>query len=138
MSVPTKFHRGLGTDPAAAGIDLRPGSHAVRRTSLDMPGGSIRSGGGEILLRTQGRPIGGRNSGISSWFLERTARASAWTKSRTVVDGFQEGDTQARFNGMPAAMVRVYQVGNEDVIDISDRVGAYVEDARTRLPDGSN
>ncbi len=111
-------------------------ANAVRRTSLDMPGGSIRTDGGEILLRTQGQAYRGAEFRDIVVVSRADGTSVRLDEIATVVDGFQEGDTLARFNGMPAAMVRVYQVGNEDVIDISDRVSAYVEDARTRLPDG--
>jgi len=39
----------------------------------------------------------------------------------TIIDGFQEGETQARFDGKPAAIVRVNQVGDEDVVEKQGR-----------------
>ena len=118
------------------GLTIDQVADAVRRTSLDLPGGTIRAGGGEILVRTQGQAYrGGEFEDIVV-----VSRADGTTvrldEIAEIIDGFQEGDTQARFDGKPAAMVRVYQVGNEDVIEIRDKVRAYVDEARRQMPDG--
>ena len=38
-----------------------------------------------------------------------------------VVDGFQEEEVSARFNGEPAVLISVYRVGNQKVLDLVDR-----------------
>ncbi len=109
---------------------------AVRRTSLDMPGGSIKSGAGEILLRTQGQAYTGEDFRDIVVVSREDGTRVYLDEIATIVDGFQEGETQARFDGTPAAIVRVNQVGDEDVVEISEMVRAYVEEARGRMPDG--
>ena len=42
------------------GLTLEGVAQAIRRASLDLPGGSVETGGGEILLRTQGQAYVGR------------------------------------------------------------------------------
>ena len=42
------------------GLTLDQVADVVRRTSLDMPGGNIKTAGGEILLRTKGQAYTGR------------------------------------------------------------------------------
>ena len=118
------------------GITIDQVANAVRRTSLDLPGGTIRAGGGEILVRTQGQAYrGGEFEDII--VLSRADGTSVrLDEIAEIIDGFEQGDTQARFDGKPAAMVRVYQVGNEDVIEIRDKVRAYIAEAQQRMPDG--
>ena len=118
------------------GLTFDQVAEAVRRTSLDMPGGSIRSGAGEILLRTQGQAYTGEDFRDIVVVSREDGTRIYLDEIATIVDGFQEGDTQARFDGQPAAIVRVNQVGEEDVVEISETVRAYVEEARGRLPDG--
>ena len=118
------------------GLTFDQVANAVRNTSLDMPGGSIRTGAGEVLLRTRGQAytaedlrdvvVVSREDGTRVYLDEIAA----------IVDGFREGETQARFDGKPAAIVRVNQVGDEDMVEISARVRAYAEEARGRMPDG--
>ena len=118
------------------GLTIDQVANAVRRTSLDLPGGTIRASGGEILVRTQGQAYRGSEFEDIVVFSRGDGTSVRLDEIAEIIDGFQEGDTQARFDGKPAAMVRVYQVGNEDIIEIRDRVRAYVEEARQRMPDG--
>jgi len=109
---------------------------AVRRGSVDLPGGAIKTAGGEILIRTRGQAYTGadfaalvlRSGGDGSrLILGDVAR---------VVDGFAETDQASRFDGEPAVMVQVFRVGDQGAIAISDTVKSYVDDARARMPDG--
>ena len=109
---------------------------AVRRTSLDMPGGSIKSGAGEILLRTHGQAYTGKDFRDIVVISREDGTRVYLDEIATIVDGFQEGETQARFDGTPAAIVKVNQVGEEDVVEISAMVRAYVNEARGHMPDG--
>jgi len=118
------------------GLTFDQVANAVRRTSLDMPGGSIRSGAGEILLRTQGQAYTGEDFRDIVVVSREDGTRVYLDEIATIIDGFQEGETQARFDGKPAAIVRVNQVGDEDVVEISETVRAYVEETRGRMPDG--
>ena len=118
------------------GLTFDQVANAVRRTSLDMPGGSIKSGAGEILLRTQGQAYTGKDFRDIVVVSREDGTRVYLDEIATIVDGFQEGEIQARFDGTPAAIVKVNQVGEEDVVEISAMVRAYVEEARGRMPDG--
>ena len=118
------------------GLTFDQVANAVRRTSLDMPGGSIKSGAGEILLRTQGQAYTGDDFRDIVVLSREDGTRVYLDEIATIIDGFQEGGTQSRFDGKPAAIVRINQVGDEDVVEISENVRAYVEEARGRMPDG--
>lgn len=118
------------------GLTLDQVANAVRRSSLDLPGGTIRAGGGEILVRTKGQAY--RGSEFENIVVVSAADGTTITLGEiaTIVDGLEEGDLSVRFDGQPAAMVAIYQVGSEDIIDIRDKVRAYVENARALMPEG--
>ena len=118
------------------GLTLDQVANAVRRSSLDLPGGTIRAGGGEILVRTKGQAY--RGSEFENIVVVSAADGTTITLGEiaTIVDGLEEGDLSVRFDGQPAAMVAIYQVGSEDIIDIRDKVRAYVENAQARMPEG--
>jgi len=118
------------------GLTLDQVANAVRRSSLDLPGGTIRAGGGEILVRTKGQAYRGQEFEDIVVVSAGDGTTITLGEIATIIDGLEEGDLSVRFDGRPAAMVAVYQVGNEDIIEIRDKVRAYVEDARTRMPDG--
>ena len=111
-------------------------ANAVRRSSLDLPGGSVRTARGEILLRTVGQAYRG----------DDYERLVLWTRpdgSRlllgdvaTVVDGFAETDQSARFDEVPAVTVSVYRSGEQSALDVAAAVRDYVQRADAWLPEG--
>ena len=109
---------------------------AVRRSSLDLPGGSVRTDGGEILLRTIGQAYrGDEYEDLVLW-----ARADG-TRLRlgdvaNVVDGFAETDQYARFDHDTTVMVSVFRTGDQSALDIAAAVNRYVEDMQARVPEG--
>ncbi len=111
-------------------------AQAVRRSSLDLPGGAIKAAGGEILLRTLGQAyVGEEFAGI---VLRTTPEGTRITLGEvaTIVDGFVDRDVIAEFDGRPAAFVQIQEVGDESPLDISEQVNAYVERIRGELPAG--
>ena len=109
---------------------------AIRGNSVDLPGGAIKTDRGELLLRTHGQADRGeefdrievttRDDGTRV-LLEDVAR---------VVDGFADTGQEFRFDGRPAALVRVSQVGSQDLREISAEVRRHVSESAGRYPEG--
>ena len=118
------------------GLTLEAVADAVRRSSLDLPGGAIKAEGGEILVRTKGQAYRGLEFEDVIVLTRADGTTVTLGELGTVVDGFEEGDLRVRFNGRPAAMVRVYRVGKEDTIESAEKTRAYLEEARARMPEG--
>ncbi|MCA9756914.1 MAG: efflux RND transporter permease subunit [Candidatus Eisenbacteria bacterium] len=109
---------------------------AVRRSSLDLPGGSIKTDGGEILLRAEGQAYEGHQ-------FEQLVLRSREDGSRvivgdvaTVVDGFADTDESASFDGKRSVLVNVFRVGEQNAIGVANSVNDYVEQAQARMPEG--
>jgi multidrug efflux pump subunit AcrB len=109
---------------------------AVRHSSLDLPGGSVKTESGEILLRAKGQAYRGPDFEQIALVSRRDGARLSLGDVATVVDGFEESDQQARFDGKPALLVQVYRQGNQKSLAISDTVHAYVAEARERMPGG--
>ena len=118
------------------GLTLGQVADAIRRSSLDMPGGSIKTRGGEILLRTKGQAYRGQEFEDIVVLTRADGTNLLLSEIANIVDGFQEGDLRVRFDGEPAVMIRVFRVGEEDLIDIAERVKAYMAEKQRVLPDG--
>lgn len=117
------------------GLTLERVADIIRRTSLDMPGGNIKTSGGEILLRTKGQAYTGREFEDIVVLTGSDGGAKVLLREiATVIDGFEEGDLAARYDGVPAVVVKVSRIGKEDIIDISDTVKAYVDRLVPTLP----
>jgi multidrug efflux pump subunit AcrB len=109
---------------------------AVQRSSLDLPGGTVKTRGGEIRVRTRGQAYTGPD-------FERVVVVSGADGTRLtigdvarVVDGFEDSDQRSRFDGMPAVIVQVFRVGDQSALEISRSVRAYIEEMRPSLPAG--
>ena len=111
-------------------------ARAVRRSSLDLPGGSIRTDGGEILLRTKGQAY--RGPDFENLVLRTRPDGTTLTLGdvATVMDGFAETDQFARFDGKPTVIVQVFRVGDQNALEITEKVKTYIAGARTRMPEG--
>ena len=118
---------GLSFDQVAA---------AVRRSSLDLPGGSIKTQGGEVLLRTKGQAYRGEEFEKLVVLTRSDGTRVTLGELAEVVDGFADVDLEATFDGRRAVIIRVFRVGPQNTLDISDAVVAYVAEAGARLPEG--
>jgi multidrug efflux pump subunit AcrB len=109
---------------------------AVRRGSLDRPGGSIKTSSGEILLRTQGQAYS--RSDFEQIVLRTEADGTRLLLSDVVhiIDGFDEEDRYAYFDGNSAVSIRVYRVGDQKVLELVDSVTRQIERLRELLPEG--
>ena len=54
----------------------------------------------------------------------------------TVIDGFEDTDQKLRFNGKPAAIIRVSRIGEQDVMEITTALSRYLETTAQDLPEG--
>jgi len=111
---------------------------AIRRSSLDMPGGSIKTAGGEILLRSKGQVYRGAEYEDIVILTRADGTSLTLGEIANVRDEFQEGFLKAKFDGERAVIVQVYRVGQEDIIGSAEKVKQYVNAARKRMPDGIN
>ena len=118
------------------GLTFDQVADAVRRSSLDLPGGSVRTERGEILLRTVGQAYrGSEYERLMLWTRPDGSRLVLGDVA-TVVDGFAETDQQARFDERPAVTVSVYRAGEQSALEVAAAVRGYVERAGSWLPEG--
>ena len=111
----------------------------IRHTAAEIPGGGVKTRGGEILLRMDERrdwgqeyadiPIVTRPDGTELLLGDIAANIS---------DGFADTDQEAFYNGKPAVMVKVYRVGDQTPIEVADAAKEYVRELNKRLPEGVN
>ncbi|MEO0651667.1 MAG: efflux RND transporter permease subunit, partial [Planctomycetota bacterium] len=109
---------------------------AVRASSVELPGGTVRTRGGEVVLRTDGKAETRPEFELLPVRTNPDGTRLLLSDVATVVDGFAETDERSRFDGLPSAQVRVFRVGDQNAIDVAAAVKAYVEQARETLPAG--
>lgn len=107
----------------------------VRRTALELPGGEVRTEGGQVLLRTKERRDFG--SEFNSIPVTTSVGGSIVTLAdiATITDGFEEVDQEATFEGLPSILVNVFRVGSETPQSVSKAVRDYIAELKLELPD---
>ncbi len=111
-------------------------AEAVRRSSVDLPGGSIKTQGGEILLRSEGRAL--RGAAFSDLPLRTRPDGTHVLLGdvATIRDGLAETDQAMRFNGNPAAAVDIFRVGDQQALVIGPAARRYLDGFSQSLPEG--
>lgn len=120
------------------GLSMGEISQAVRNSSVDMPGGTIKSVGGDILLRTEGQVYTGNEFG--ALILRTFADGTRLTLSdiANITDGFVETDGFGHFDGNRTATLRVLASGEQNELTTAAAVQEYVAEKTMTLPDGVN
>jgi len=118
------------------GLTFDDVARAVRASSLDLSGGTIKTERGEILLRTKGQAYRGAQFEELTLLAREDGTRVTVGDVATVVDGFEDTDQASRFDGEPAVLVQVFRVGDESALGISAAVRDYVDALRPTLPEG--
>ena len=116
------------------GLSFQEVADAVSAYSVNLPGGSIRTDEGEILLRTESQAYDALD--FESLVLRSRSDGSVvrLRDVATVVDGFEDVDSKSLLNGKRAAFVDVKSVGEQQVLEVEAKVKDYL--GELALPDG--
>lgn len=120
------------------GLTMGQVASAVRASSIDVPGGAIRTQNGRIQLRTQEQAYTGPEFANIVLRTHPDGSRLYVRDIATVVDGFVETEEFSRFDGKRSLNIRILATEDQNVLDIEEAVLAYVEDRRGTFPDGVN
>lgn len=120
----------------AHGLSLAAVANKIKNSSVEIPGGEIKTDSGKLLLRFQDRrdwasefsriPILSTDNG-TLLFLDEIAAVS---------EGFEESDHLVRFNGKPVIALDIFRVGDETPGGVSASVRAAMAEIQQDLPSG--
>ena len=137
----------LGTRERQIWVEVDPARLDQYRFSLDdvraaiaahnrnVPGGTMKTARGEILVRTLGEAAGAPE--VERIILRSVATGTPLTVGdvATVRETFEEPTTIGRWGGRPAINLVVIKQRTGDAIDIAASVRALVEEVRSQLPE---
>jgi len=120
----------------AYGVTFSAVADAVRASSIDLPGGAVRTDAGEILIKAESK----RYSSADFEKIPVITRADGTVvflgDIATILDGFEDVDLISRFNGKNAATLQVFRVGKEDTLVVAESARSYLKEVRDQLPKG--
>lgn len=117
------------------GLSFEDLVNAIRRSSLALSAGSLRTPVGSIMIRTDGQAY------TQEDFANIVVTAQDGAQIRVgdlayIKDGFEDAQMMTRFNGEPAIMIDILRAADENAIEISDAVQRYIENTSPLLPNG--
>jgi multidrug efflux pump subunit AcrB len=118
------------------GLTLGRVAEAVRRASLDLPAGSVKTAGGEILVRTKGRRYYAGDYRDIAVITRTDGSKVTLGQIAELKDGFEDVDLFTRFQGKPAGLIEVYRVADQNALQVAATVKQYIEEIRPSLPEG--
>ncbi len=118
------------------GLSFEQVANAVSMSSLDLPGGAVKTQGGEILLRTKGQLYRGAEFEDIVVVTRPDGTRVYLSDVANVIDGFEDTDTATRFDGKRAALIQVYRVGDEGALEVAEATKGYLAALEPELPEG--
>jgi len=120
---------------AATGLSIQQVAAALERQNVEYPGGRIKQGGSEEMLRTLGRitNVADFNKVIVA---VRDGRPVTVGDLGTVADSVKEARSLSRWDGRSAVSLLVRKQSGTNTIAVADRVYERLEEIRPTLPAG--
>ena len=119
-------------------LSLAEIAQRIQNASLDLPGGSVKTSAGEILIRIKERRNYGRQFADIPIITAANGSVVSLGDIATIKDGYEQSDYSATYNGLPAVMVQVYSIGDQTPIQVSEAVKKHLARAKEELPNGIN
>ncbi len=116
------------------GLTFSAVAEAVRKSSVNLAGGTLRTEGEEIRIRTEGRKYTGEALGRVVVKALPSGEQVRLDRIARIVDGFEEDPSRALVNGKPAVLVTAYKTEEEDALVISRAVHRFIEQTRHEFP----
>lgn len=120
----------------AYSLTLDEVAQRIRQASVELPGGAIKTPGGDILVRMKERRNYGREFGRIPIINTKDGTRVLLEELATVKETFEERDFKATYNGKAAVMIEVYRVGEQTPISVSNAVKQVVAELKDTMPPG--
>ena len=111
-------------------------TRAIRRSSVDLSAGSVKTETGRILLRTDHQAYNYDDYSSITVMTQADGSKLKLGDIATVIDGFDETPIVANFNGERAIAIDVFRAGRQNAIDIGLQVKEFVANKQQQLPEG--
>ncbi len=118
------------------GLTLGRVADAVRKGSLDLPAGRVKTTGGEILIRTKGRRYYADEYRDVPIITSPDGAKVTLGQIAVLSDGFQDVELAVRFQGKPTALIEVFRVADQNALTVAETIKKFVDRIRPTLPEG--
>lgn len=117
-------------------LTLDEAANRIATASVELPGGAIKTGGGDVLVRMKERRYHGNEFAKIPIITSNDGTEVLLENIAKIKDDFEETNRFATFNGEPAIMLEVYRVGDQTPITVSNAVRDRLSSIRQNLAPG--
>lgn len=118
------------------GITIQDAAMAIARSSVELGGGSLKTTGGDILVRVKDRRDYAREYARLPVITQSDGSRILLEDIAHVTEGFEDSDVWATFNGQRAVMIDIFRVGDQTPTQVADAARAVVDRLNHNLPEG--
>ncbi|MFK8020242.1 MAG: efflux RND transporter permease subunit [Pseudomonadales bacterium] len=118
------------------GLTLSQVASAINDGSQDIPGGTLKSADGEILLRSIGQAYTSQQLEKIAIKTMQDGTTVTLADIADIKDGFVESELDFQVDRKPAVMLKVSRTGDGNLLRIADRVKDYIALKQPQLPQG--
>ncbi|MDY6853237.1 MAG: efflux RND transporter permease subunit [Thermodesulfobacteriota bacterium] len=111
-------------------------STILKNKSIELPGGGIKTKGGEILLRIKERRDYGREFARTPIITTADGSIIYLEDIAKVKDGYEDSDRFALYNGKPSIRLNIYSVETQTPIQVAQAVKRRIKEINRGLPAG--
>ena len=109
----------------------------IRRASINLPGGAIRTENGKILVQARGQAYWQQDFENLLLLSYPDGSQLRLKDIATVRDGFTDSDSYARFNGRPSIGIVIFALENQNVLDVASLAKEYLKKRQPLMPEGT-
>jgi multidrug efflux pump subunit AcrB len=120
----------------AYNLTLSEVASTLSNAVVEVPGGGIKTSGGEILVRMQESRDYGSEFAKTPILTSNDGTQVLLEDIATIKDDFEEIDGYGEYNGQRAIMVNVYRVGDQTPTAVADAARGVMEAWEATVPDG--
>ena len=118
------------------GLSLSDVASTIQNSALELSGGTIRSDGGDIVLKVDQRQEWAREFAGIPLLTMKDGSILFLSDVAQVRDGFKESNEYDLYQGKAASYLNIYRSGDQTPIGIADAVRDILPELRSMLPPG--
>ncbi|MDG1460400.1 MAG: efflux RND transporter permease subunit [Luminiphilus sp.] len=111
-------------------------AEAIRQSSIDIPGGSIKTESGEIRLRGTAQRYSGPELEDIPIITKADGTRVLLRDIAVIRDGFEQQDLSAMLDGRPTQLLKVWRLGKDNTLAMARDLSEFLEVKQRSLPSG--
>ncbi len=110
----------------------------IRQAALELPGGTLETAGGELLVRLKDRRDKARDFALLPIISTESGAVVRLGDIAEIKDTFEDSNRYAFFDNKPAIILDVFRIGEQTPLGISQAVKEHIATFNAHLPEGLN